>query len=82
MGERITWQQPLTDIAFLKKSIVGVDLLDTFLAQSDVENLEPSYEYLVLREEERQFLLLECECLISMNDVGTDVIGVVFRHES
>ena len=58
MGKGVALDETRTDITLLQQRVVGVDLLDAFLAETDVEHLHLSEELLILREQERQFLLL------------------------
>ena len=50
MGEGIAGQEPLADIVLLEQRVLGVGLLDAFLAQADVEHAKAADELLVLGE--------------------------------
>ena len=82
VGVRITFQEQRTDVVFLYQRIVGLDLVDALLTQTDIQHLQAPDILLVLWEEERQFLLLQSQCEVGTYDVRTDIIGVVVGHQS
>ena len=46
MGKGVAVQQSWTDIVLFKERIIGVNLRNTFLTESDVEHLQASDEWL------------------------------------
>ena len=82
VGEGRTLEEHGAYLSFLNNGIVGFYLVNTFLTQTDVQYAQLSYKRLVLREEESQFRLLKCQRKIGMDDIGTDIISIVLRHQT
>ena len=82
MGIGTTGQHQLAHVVFLDNGVLRIQLPHTLLAQTDVEHAEVAYKLLILREEERQLDLLEGQCMVCTDDVGTHVVRIVLRHQS
>ena len=80
MGKGVAWKETTTDVVLFGDRIRGIYLLDAFLTKTDVEHTQLSCELLVFSKEERQLRLLQGECQVGMNDIGTDIIGIVLSH--
>ena len=71
-----------TYLGFLDDVVLGVSLTDALGADSDVKHAQLTDIRLVLREEECELGLLQGERQVGLDDVGTDVVGVVLAHQS
>ena len=72
----------MADVTLFEQGVVGVYLVSTLLAESDVKHFQLSDELLVLCEEKREFLMLERKRHIGTDDIGADIVGIVLSHES
>ena len=75
------FEQQFAHLIFLYKRIGGVSLVDTLLAEPDVQYAEFADEGLVFGKEKCQFGQLEGQCHRGSDDVSPDIITVVFRHQ-
>ena len=82
VGKRTTRLNHLANVVLLQHRVVGIEFLDTLLAQSDVEHLQSAYIRLVLLKEEGELHVLQCQRQVGMDDIGTYIIGIVLRHQS
>ena len=82
VSKGVAWNKTAAYIVLFNDRIWSLYLLDTFLTETDIKYAQLSNELLVLRKEERQFRLLQGECQVSTNDIGSNVIGIVFSHQT
>ena len=81
VGMGRAFEQQFAHLIFLYKRIGGVSLVDTLLTEADVQYAEFADEGLVFGKEKCQLGQLEGQCHRSPDDVGADIITVVFRHQ-
>ena len=82
VGVFVAVQDARTDVVLLEHGVVRFNSLRTLFTEPDVKNLQLTYELLVLGEEKSQFLLLQCQCQVGLDDIGSYVVGVVFGHQT
>ena len=78
----VALEQYRTYVILVYAGIVRVGLFNALLTQLYVKSLQLAYKLLVLCKEEGQLGLLECQCQVGFNDVGSDIVGVVLCHKS
>ena len=82
VGILVASEQSGTYVFFLYDGVLRINLAEPFFAQTDVQNDQLAYELLVFGEQEGQFLQLQGEGDVGLDDVGPHVVGVVFGHQS
>ena len=70
MSKVVTGLHDASYVVFLQDAIPAVGVLYVFGRQADVQHLEPSQIFLVVRHQHRQLLLLQCQREVGFQDIG------------
>ena len=82
VGKVATGLHQQADVVLFENAEFAFRLLDEFRRESDIQYLQSSQVYLVVCQHHRQLLLLQGQRQVGTDDVGCDVVGVVFRHQT
>ena len=82
VGEVVAWSEDVAQLAFLLNGVACVGVVDERLREAYVEHAQFAEILLTVGEHHAELLLLEGECEVGFDDVGSNVVGVVFGHQS
>ena len=75
MSKVVTGSHDAPYVVFLQDAIPAVGVLYVFGRQADVQHLEPSQIFLVVRHQ-------QCQREVGFQDIGRYVVGVVLAYQS
>ena len=71
-----------SDVLFLKDAVSAFCILDIFCRKSDVKYFQMPQVLLVVCHQHAELFLLKGKSLVSPDNVGVDVVGIIFSHQS
>ena len=82
VGKVVARSHHVADIAFFQDGTFAVGILYELMRKADIQYLEAPDVLLHVGKHHGKLFLLECQGKVCMDDVGMDVIGVIFAHQS
>ena len=82
VGKLATLAQATADVGLLLQDKLCIGAGNILLREANVEHSQLSQEVLVVGQQHREFLLTKCQREVGLDNIRTDVIGIILGHES